>query len=171
MVFTGWSVLRLPMPPTSGGPPASGGAAPPSPLAPWHPAPKRAKSSSPCWTVPLPGGSPVPSAATSMSHPAICSGVAGLPKPNCPSGVDIAHLSIDRDGPRFDGVVVKYGVDPAGFHQLGDGRLHVAGLVDGPALDLRHLAIPHPGEAKAGPGHRQHRLLQRRRRPALPAVG
>src|SRR3954453_23448833 len=101
------------MPPTKGGTPS-----PPSPFAPWHLAPRRVKISSPCWTVPLPGGSPVPSAATSMSQPAICSGVAGLPKPNGPLGVDIGDLSIGRDGPRFDGVVVIEGVDSSGFHQL-----------------------------------------------------
>src|SRR5215212_7146948 len=130
----GASVLSEPMPPTSAG------ASPPSPIAPWHLAPRRSKSSLPSATVPLPGGKPAPSGAMSMSQPAISSSVAGCPKPNAPLGVDIAHLSTGRDGPGLDGVVVKEGVDPAGFDQLSDRGLDVAGLVDGPAQQLGRLA-------------------------------
>src|SRR3954451_17508661 len=106
----------------------------PSPLVPWHLAPKRSKRSFPCAIVPLPGGKPAPSGAISISQPAISSGLAGCPKPKCPLGVDIAYLSIGRDGPGLDGVVVIEGVDTSCLDQLGDRGLDVAGLVDGPAL-------------------------------------
>src|SRR3954469_6096966 len=105
-------------------PPTSAGASPPSPLAPWHLAPRRSKSASPCWTVPLPGGKPAPSGAMSMSQPAISSAVAGCPKPYVCSGVDIAHLPIGRNCPGLDGVDVIEGVHAPCLDQLGDGRLH-----------------------------------------------
>src|SRR6476659_10607714 len=38
---------------------------------------------SPCFTVPLPGGSPVPSGRMSMSQPAISSGFASRPMSRC----------------------------------------------------------------------------------------
>src|SRR5215213_1951898 len=100
-----------------------------------------------------------------MSQPAICSGVAGCPKPKCPLGVDIAHLPIGRDSPGLDGVVVIEGVDPARLDELRDRRLHVAGLVDGPTLELGRLAVPRPGQAEARPGDRSYGFLQGRWRP------
>src|SRR3954470_20961826 len=127
-------------------PPTRGGAwSVPSPLAPWHLAPRRVKISSPCWTVPLPGGSPAPSGAMSMSQPAICSGLAGWPKPNRVSGVDMTHLPIGRDVPGLDAIEVVEGVDPARFDQLRPRGLDVAGLINSPALQASRPTIPLPG--------------------------
>src|SRR5215211_4440217 len=120
-------------------PPTSGGAVPPSPFAPWHFAPRRAKSSSPCWTLPLPGGSPVPSGLTSMSQPAICSAPAGSPKPNRASGVLTAHLPAGGHDPGLDPVEVVEGIDPPRLDQLVLRRLDVASLVDRAAGDPRRV--------------------------------
>src|SRR5689334_10760932 len=151
--------------------PTSGGALlVPSPLAPWHLAPSLAKSASPCATVPLPGGNPLPVGVMSIFQPAICSGVAGWPKPKRCSGVAIADLSIGGHRPRLDAVVVIEGMRAAHGDQLVSRRLDVAGLVDRPALQARRFAVPHPGEAEPGPGNRQHRRLQRRQRPRRAAV-
>src|ERR1700732_3683143 len=60
---------------------------------------------------------------------------------------------------------------PALGDKLGTGRLHVAGLVPGAALQDCSTTVPAPGHAKAGERLAQHRLLQRRLRRAPPAYG
>ena len=54
--------------------------------------------------------------------------------------------------------------------QFSQGRLNVAGLVDGTTLDHRRLALPMPRQAEAGQRPRQHRLLQLRLLPALAVI-
>src|SRR6516164_5388251 len=54
--------------------------------------------------------------------------------------------------------------------KFGAGRLHIAGLVPGATLQDCGATIPAPGHAEAGEGLTQHRLLQRRLRPALSAI-
>src|SRR5437588_5384184 len=59
----------------------------------------------------------------------------------------------------------------AGGDEFGAQRLRVARLVPGAALQDDRLAVPLPGHAEAGEGLRMDGVLQRRLRPALPAVG
>src|SRR4051794_35527176 len=44
--------------------------------------------------------------------------------------------------------------------EFGSGRLHVAGIVPGAALQGRGPAVPTPGHAEAGEGFAEHRLRQ-----------
>src|SRR2546427_6169965 len=106
-----------------------------------------------------------------MSQAAISAG------PLC---IDMFDLPIALDRPGRNAVVVlaweaRYGRDFRGLaahgNDLGAGRLHVAGLVPGAALQYRGTTIPAPGRTKPGEGLTRHRLLQRRLRPALAAVG
>src|SRR5215475_9734119 len=153
----------------------------------------------PCAGVPAPGGKPVPSGATLISHAAISAGSIGLPRPG-PSadaapaakksvsptagdillGVDMFDLPVAIDAPAGDGVevLIQHRPDRRNCPQLtavgdefGSGRLHVAGIVPGAALQGRRPAVPTPGHAEAGEGLAEHRLRQTRFGPAFTAVG
>src|SRR5256886_7337752 len=147
--------------------------------------------------VPLPAGKPVPSGKMLMSQAASSAGSIGLPRfgpwakaalePRASRAakirglrVNMFHLPIALDRPSRDAVVVlareaRYGGNLRGLaargHDLGAGRLHVAGLVPRAALQNPRTAIPAPGHAEAGKGLAVHRLLQRRLLPALAAIG
>src|SRR5215471_2017829 len=147
----------------------------------------------PCAGVPAPGGKPVPSGAMLISHAAISAGSIGLPRPG-PSadtalaarqsasptageillGVNMPDLPGAVDAPAGDGVemLVEHRSDRRNCLQLaalggefGSGRLHVAGVVPGAALQSRGPAVPTPGHAEAGEGLAEHRLRQTRLGP------
>src|SRR5215467_6264310 len=153
----------------------------------------------PCGGVPAPGGKPVPSGATLISHAAMSAGSIGLPRPG-PSadatlaarqsasataeeillGVNMPDLPSAVDAPAGDGVevLVQHRPDRRNCLQLtamgdefGSGRLHVAGVVPGAALQGRGPAAPAPGHAEAGEGLAEYRLRQTRLGPAFAAVG
>src|SRR5260370_36549994 len=124
-----------------------------------------------------------------MFQPAISAGVATRPMPYglCASAcaaqanttaiaaaaslrVGIGHLAIFSDTPGPDRIVMVDVIVAAHREQFSQGRLNVAGLVDGAALDHRRLAVPMPRQAEAGQRSRQHRLLQLRFLPALAVI-
>src|SRR5437588_3695670 len=125
-----------------------------------------------------------------MFRPAISAGVATRPMPyglcafalvmhnnvaaaNAASSslrIGICYLAVFSDAPGPDRVVMVDVVVAAHREQFSQGRLHVAGFVDGTALDHHRLAIPMPRQAEAGQRPRQHRLLQLRLLPALAVV-
>src|SRR5712692_3173489 len=185
------------MPLASGAPPTSAAKTPPLPFSPWHRAHFCAKMRAPCAGVPPPGGRPVPSGWILMSQAAMSAGSTGVPRfgpaekaalePR-PSArtmpgslcVNMLHLAFAVDRPAREAVVVlvrkgQDGRDLLGLaalsHELGAGRLHVAGLVPCAALQYRRPAVPPPGHAEPGKSLGEHRRLQRRLRPALAAVG
>src|ERR1700722_16593506 len=181
-----------------GGPPTSSPAMPPLPLSPWHIEHLSAKILAPSAALPLPAGRLLPSGRTLMSHGARSAGVIGLPRlgpsasampaphanasmpaPIASLRIDMFDLSLGVHGPTGDGVEMlareaehRWGLRSlaAQRHELFPGRLHVAGLVPGPALQDRRPAVPPPRHAEAGEGLGQPRLLERRLRPALAAV-
>src|SRR5689334_5698213 len=77
MVLSGRSARKVPCPPASAGQRPA-----PWPNSPWQAAQRSWKISSPCLTVPRPGGRPLPSGRTSVSHAAISSGSATRPSPS-----------------------------------------------------------------------------------------
>src|SRR5882724_2152725 len=189
-------VFGVSMPPMSGAPPTSAAKTPPLPLSPWHRAHFCAKIFAPCAGVPPPIGRPVPSGWMLMSHAAISAGSSGVPRfgpaakaapdPR-PSAramagslcVDMFHLPFAVDRPAAEAVVVlvregQYVRDLLGLaalgHELGAGRLNVAALVPGAALQYGRTAVPPPGHAEPGKGLGEHRPLKRRLCPALAAV-
>src|SRR3974377_778154 len=94
-------------------------------------------------------------------------------------GVNMPDLPVARDAPAGDRIVVLIGKRQnrrllcklaARGHEFGAGRLHIAGLVPGAALQRRWAAIPSPGHAEAGESLALHRLLKRCLRPPLTAV-
>src|SRR5262245_5690193 len=95
--------------------------------------------------------------------------------------IDMLDLPVAVDAPARDAVVVLIGERQrarhrffglaARSHELGASGLHVAGLVPGAALQHDRLAVPAPRHAEAGERFWNDRLLQRRLRPALAAVG
>src|SRR6266481_4574798 len=86
------------------------------------------------------------------------------------SSLRIGHLAVGRDTPRPDRVVVIIIIVAAHREQFGQGRLDVAGLVNGTALDDCRFAVPVPRQSETGQRPRQHRLLQLRFLPALAVV-
>src|SRR5580704_15644188 len=151
---------------------------PPWPSLPWHASHFCAKMAAPWADVPLPDGRPLPSGPTLMSHVARSASLTGLPRPGRsaasaapPSatakattaarrlGVDMLDLPLVVGGPDRDHVHVPHGesrhrrVDlglAALGEQLAAGRLHVAGLVPGAALQHHRLAVPAPRRAEPG---------------------
>src|SRR4029079_5828067 len=82
--------------------------------------------------------------------------------------VDIGDLPVARDLPALDRVPVvdraERHVEAAQCDELAERRLHVAGVVDGAALQHgRAPAVPPPGKAEARVAERQ----PRRPRPGL----
>src|SRR5215813_9161487 len=140
--------------------------------------------------VPAPGGRPAPSGAMLISHAAMSAAPNGLPRlgPSAaaapatsesasqmqgitPLRIDMLDLPRAVDGPAGDGIEVlvrkRHGRRDrlqlaAVGDELGAGRLHVAGLVPGAALQDRGAAVPAPGHAETGESLAQHRLLQGR---------
>src|SRR5260221_4153366 len=185
------------MPPLMGAPPTSAAKAPPLPFSPWHRAHFCAKIFAPCAGVPPPIGRPVPSGWMLMSHAAMSAGSIGVPRfgpaakaaldprpsARATAGslcVDMFHLPFAVDRPAGEAVVmlVREGQHVRDFvglaalgHELGAGRLHVAALVPGAALQYGRAAVPAPGHAEPGKGLGERRRLQRRLRPTLAAVG
>src|SRR5256885_1598647 len=185
------------MPAVSGPPPTHAAKAPPLPLSPWHRAHFCAKIFAPWAGVPPPIGRPVPSGMMLMSHAAISAGSRGIPRfgpaekaalEARPSAramaeslcVDMFHLPFAVDRPAGEAVVVlvrepQHVRDLLGLaalgHELGAGRLHVAGLVPGAALQYRRTAVPPPWHAEPRESLGEHRRLQRRLRPAPAAIG
>src|SRR5438067_1422817 len=133
----------------------------------------------PCAEVPLPGGNPAPSGPMLMSQSARSASVTFWPRPGVsaasappatttsavatvsakPLHIDMLGLPLVVDRPAHDVVHVAHRerrhrrVDPGlaafGPH-VGARRLHVAGLVEGAALQHHRLTIPAPGHAEAG---------------------
>src|SRR3984957_12703700 len=173
---------------------------PPLPLSPWHAAHFSAKITAPCAGVPLPFGNPVPSGRMLMSQLAMAASSIGLPRLGVSameapaiiasnsdaaassgrSGVNMLDLPVAADAPAGDRIVVLIGEAQdrrrfrqfaAGGHEFGAGRLHIAGFIPCPALQRGGAAVPAPRQAETGERLAQHRLLKRRLRPALAAVG
>ena len=86
--------------------------------------------------------------------------------------IDIGRLPLLVDAPALDRIVV---IDcprrPRSAMNCRARRLHHAGVVGGAALQHGRTAVPLPRRAEAHRRLRQDRALQRRRRPALAAVG
>src|SRR5262245_32695577 len=160
---------------------------PPTPLSPWQTAQLSAKTSFPCATVPLPGGSPLPSGLTSISHSAISSGLAGRPKSYASAGEasanaieptssallvkDIANPPGLVDAPGRLRVVVKKRVGP---HRGDEGLpvgLDIALFVGRAADDPGRPAVPGPIHLKARLRLRQHRQIELCLLPAPGAIG
>src|SRR5260370_3786980 len=127
--------------------------------------------------VPLPGGRPEPSGNTLMSQAAMSAGLIGLPRfgvwaKATPAlratasmtanprklRVYMLHLPAALDRPTGDRVVVLaveacHRRKSRGFaarrHQLGSGRLLIAGLVPRSALQYRGAAVPSPRHAES----------------------
>src|SRR6202049_2483031 len=154
---------------------ASAALLPPMPSLPWHASHFCAKMAAPCAAVPLPGGRPLPSGPILLSHSARSALLTGFPSPG-PSAASAAparsasgtasanRLSVDMldlpfavDGPARDDVHVAHrecghrnvdlGLAALGEH-LAAGRLHIAGLVPGAALQNHRLAVPTPRRAE-----------------------
>src|SRR5215470_639627 len=128
----------------------------------------------------------VPSGSTSRFQGLMSSSVMVLPRPgvsasavlalNASSAKERMRLRVDMfdlpfavDAPAGDAVVMlvrerkrarnrPFGLAACG-HELRAGRLHVAGLVPGAALQHDRLAIPAPGHAEADEGLRIDRTL------------
>src|SRR5436190_6026400 len=88
-----------------------------------------------------------------------------LPGAVDPPAGDRVKMMVQHDRDRRDGLQLAALGD-----KLRTGRLHVAGLVPGAALQNRGAAVPAPGHAKAGERLAQHRLRQCRLPPTLPAI-
>src|SRR5258706_1726990 len=185
------------MPPVSGAPPTSAAKTPPLPFSPWHREHFCAKIFAPWAGVPPPVGKPVPSGWILMSHAAMSAGSSGIPRfgpaekaalearpsASAMAGslcVDMLHLPFAVDRPAGEAVVVlvregQHVRDLLGLaalgHELGAGRLHVAALVPGAALQYGRAAVPAPGHAEPGKGLGERRRLKRRLCPTLAAVG
>src|SRR5207245_10077101 len=86
------------------------------------------------------------------------------------SRTGIGHLAVSGDTPGPDRVVMVDVIVAAHREQFSQGRLNVAGLVDGAALDHRRFSVPVPRQAEAGQRPAQHRLLQLRLLPALAVI-
>src|SRR5712671_1683604 len=167
-------VFGVSMPLVRGAPPNSGAGARglPFPPSPWHAEHFSAKTRAPWVAVPLPGGraSAAPEPKASARRRAT----------DCLS-VHMFDLPVAGYPPARDAVVVLVGEREKirnrllGFaphgHELGASRLRVAGFVPGAALQDRGTAVPAPGRAEAGKSLGVHRLLERRLRPRLPAIG
>src|SRR5579871_6744765 len=132
------------------------------------------KTASPCWGVPLPGGSPAPSGPMLMSQVARSSGEIALPRlGDCwaaaaphratsaaaaaSSRINIFHLALVGDVPARDHVAVEVAAVATQRDKLRPRRLDVAGLVGGAALQRHRAAIPLPGHAEARERLRQYR--------------
>src|SRR6185369_15436855 len=140
----------------------------------------------------LPGGAPCPSARTSMSQPATCSGVATWPTPYwrgasffCASAgvatassathASLTHLNILElpagfERPGLDAVVVIDRIDPADLTQRILGGLHVAALVHGARLQQQLLAGPLEIRVEAHAGLVVDRPVDARRAPVAAAI-
>src|SRR5258706_9996283 len=160
-----------------------------SPNVPWQAAHFASHTCWPFATLPEPGGNPLKSGRTSMSHAAISAGVAGRPTPgNCAATVipakariqtrakaalislHIPHLAALGHLPRLDRVVVVDRARSAHRAQLVDLRLHIVGLVDGARLQDPFAALPHPVDVETREAFGKQWVFKPRRLPVAPAV-
>src|SRR5580704_11570193 len=95
-------------------------------------------------------------------------------------GVNMLDLPSAVDAPAGNGIKVMVQHRPdrrsclqfaALRDEFGSGRLHVAGIVPGAALQGRGPAVPAPGHAEASEGLAEHWLRQTGLGPAFAAVG
>src|SRR5215470_11627584 len=148
--------------------------------------------------VPLPAGRPLPSGPMLMSHSARSASLTGFPSPGVSAAIaapatntsetasakrlaiDMLYLPFVVDRPAGDDVHVSHresghrNIDlglAALCEHVGAGRLHIAGLVPGPALQHHRLAVPAPGQAEPGQRLGEHRRVECRLGPALAAIG
>src|SRR5882762_5031789 len=104
--------------------------------------------------------------------PAVSANAAAVPRPTASARthrtlcVNMLDLPAALDPPARDAVEVLVGESEDGWRLLGfaaqrhefrAGRLHIAGLVPGAALQHHRLAIPAPRHAEACESLRQHR--------------
>src|SRR5499427_1950643 len=172
------------------------GAAPPMPLAPWHPAhPFERYTRAPSLALPFPGGSSPPVGPIEMSRTRISSAFGVRPMPyvgpcaNTGTLISnenaigrtlreaIGHPPVLRDPPWLHRVVqprhaecLIEGLVPV----LGDllaRRLRLADLVDAARHDLGLVAVPLPRVGEQAKGHPLRRSLELRLVPFLAAVG
>src|ERR1051325_2521985 len=187
-------------PPTNGGSGAAvTPVTPPLPSAPWQEAHFSAKMWPPWAGVPLPGGKPLPWGSMLMSQAAMSASVSGLPRagPSASTGpatrqsasptagtialfVDMLDLPGALDSPTGNGVEVMVQRRPDRRRRLqlaprrdefGPGRLRIARIVPGAALQHRRAAVPIPRHAESCERLALHRRRQGRFAPALAAVG
>src|SRR5262245_3133371 len=129
--------------------------------------------------VPSPGGNPAPSGRTSMSHPRICSGAAGVPRPSrtcCakaePARKDratttealsarIGDDSISGNLPALNCIEVVPRICSPRGNQARTHGLHPPLVVIGPALDLQRLALPVEWQPETGQTFVEDGLLKR----------
>src|ERR1019366_5387962 len=150
---------------------------PPWPSLPWQGSHFCAKIAPPWAGVPLPG-LPSPGRSAAIAAPPTPS-TSPMTTASC-LPVDMLGLPVAVDGPARDDVHVPHregghrnvdlGGAALGEHLLA-GRLDIAGLVPGAALQHHRLAVPAPGQAEPGQGLGEHRRIERRLCPALAAVG
>src|SRR3954454_23958453 len=97
-----------------------------------------------------------------------------------PLCVNMLNLPRAVNAPAGDGVkvVIQHRYDrrnrlqlPTFGDEFSSGRLYVAGVVPGTALQGRDPAVPTPRHAEAGEGLAEHRLRQGRLGPAFAAIG
>src|ERR1700733_12499771 len=124
-----------------------------------------------------------------MSHEAISSGLAALPRlgpsasaPPHPTTsaeqatrnalrIDMFDLAALCDAPAGNPVEMVIRPPSAIGNELGPRRLHVSGFFGRAVLGGGRAAIPSPGGAEPRDRLWQNRLLERRQRPASAAVG
>src|SRR5262245_20450369 len=131
----------------------------------------------PSLAVPLPGGSPRPSAKTVMSCFAASCGVIGWPN-FCAWSVTASRIRLYREdiavrlyAPGFDAVVVVADFDAALGNELVAAGLEEAGFVGAARLDDGFGAVPRPRIAEADHGFVEDRLLQHGRLPGARVIG
>jgi hypothetical protein len=139
----------------------------------------------PCFAVPLPGGSSVPSAETAGTVALICSSLAAVPSRYvgpCANAAVEAHSPIAAASsleerilnaavtvhlPRLNAIEVIRLQEVLGRHaqilrRFGNGRLDLAAFIRAPRLQHRLVAIPLPGTSKSRVREAEYRLLKLR---------
>src|ERR1051326_693141 len=124
-----------------------------------------------------------------MSQEASSSGVAGRPRLGVSANAALPMIASANAAATTSGLGVhmldlpKVGHPPTAYcvemidrpaaapgHQFAARRLFVPGLIGGAALQDGWPTVPAPRNCDPRERHRQHRRLQRRRRPSLAAV-
>src|SRR3954449_11574072 len=84
--------------------------------------------------------------------------------------LDILNLAVGLELPGLDAIVVIDRIDAANFAQLGLARLHVASVIERARLQQQRLAVPIVFEIKPHAGLVEHRTIDARLAPVLPAI-